>query len=102
MQSLAANHSFDQGKGVLGVDYSRYLSKHDLVFNKPIADSKNGMTVGNGRVGAMVWNASGINMQVTGVDASPQTCFSAGLINFSTTPALDANSTTFQQALSLY
>jgi len=99
---FAANHSFDQTKGVLSVDYGRYLSKHDIVFNKPITDPKNALTVGNGRVGAMVWNAKGITMQVTGVDASEESCFSEGWLNLSTLPGMDSNYTTFQQYLCLY
>ncbi len=100
--SFAANESFDQTNGVLAVDYAGYLSKHDLVFNSPITDSGSGLTVGNGRVGAMVWNSKGISMQVTGVDASEQTCFSEGWVNLSTSPRMDSGYATFQQTLSLY
>jgi hypothetical protein len=100
--TFAANHSFDQTKGVLAVDYAGYLSKHDIVFNKPITDPKNALTVGNGRVGAMVWNARGITMQVSGVDAAEQSCFSGGWLNLSTLPGMDSNYTAFQQYLALY
>ena len=99
---FAATQSFDQTQGVLSVDYGNYLSKHDIVFNKPITNPINALTVGNGRVGAMVWNVSGITAQVTGVDASEQTCFSEGWLNLSTLPGMDSNYTTFQQSLSLY
>jgi len=99
---FSATHSFDQTNGVLAVDYANYLSKHNVVFNKPITDSASGMLVGNGRVGAMVWNTSGITMQVTGVDASQQTTFSQGWVNLTTSPKIDSNYTTFQQTLSLY
>jgi alpha-L-fucosidase 2 len=99
---LSATHSFDQTNGVLAVDYANYLSKHNIVFNRPITDSTSGLTIGNGRVGAMVWNSNGITMQVTGVDASEQTCFSEGWVNLTTSPKMDSNYTTFQQVLSLY
>jgi hypothetical protein len=102
LSANAATCSFDQTNGVLAVDYASYLSKHAIVFNKPITDSTSGLTVGNGRVGAVVWNSNGITMQVTGADASPQTCFSEGWVNLSTTPGMDSNYTTFQQVLSLY
>ena len=98
----AATQSFDQTQGVLSVDYGKYLSKSDIVFNKPITNFTNALTVGNGRVGAMVWNVNGITAQVTGVDASEETCFSEGLLNLSTSPGMDSNYTTFQQSLSLY
>ena len=81
---------------------TNYLSKHNIVLNKPITDSTSGLTIGNGRVGAMVWNSNGITMQVTGVDASEQTCFSEGWVNLTTSPKMDSNYTTFQQVLSLY
>ncbi|MDB5048513.1 MAG: carbohydrate binding family 6, partial [Fibrobacteres bacterium] len=100
--AVAANHAFDQNQGVLSVDYAGYLSKHNVVFNKPITDFMSGMTVGNGRVGAMVWNANGITAQVVGVDASPQACFSEGRLNLATSPRMDTNYTAFQQTLSLY
>jgi alpha-L-fucosidase 2 len=94
--------SFNSKTGVMDVDYAHYLSKHDIVFNKPITNPLYGATVGNGRVGAMVWNTNGLTMQVTGVDASEETAFSAGLINLSTTPGMDAGGGKFQQRLSLY
>jgi len=100
--AFAANHSFDQTSGVLAVDYASYLSKHSIVFNSPITNSNSGLTVGNGRVGAMVWNTNGITMQITGVDASPQTIFSEGLANLNTSPRMDSGYATFQQSLSLY
>jgi hypothetical protein len=101
-QTFAANHAFNADKGVLDVDYAHYLPKHDIVYNKPNTVPKSGLTVGNGRVGAMVWNAKGINLQVTGVDASPQTVFSQGWLNLATEPRMDSNYAVFQQTLSLY
>jgi alpha-L-fucosidase 2 len=95
-------HAFDRARGALNVDYAGYLSKHDVVFNKPNTNPLHGLTVGNGRVGAMVWSENGLTLQVSNVDTSPQTAFSAGLVNFSTSPALDDDATAFQQRLSLY
>jgi hypothetical protein len=56
--AMAATQSFDQITGVLSIDYAHYLSKHNIVFNSKISDGSGGLTVGNGRVGAMVWNPS--------------------------------------------
>jgi len=54
-------------------------------------------------VGALVWSANnGLTMQVSGVDTSQQTAFGAGNVTFTTNPALDAGTTTFQQRLSMY
>jgi alpha-L-fucosidase 2 len=102
VSSLAATHSFDQSAGVLSVDYGRYLSKHNLVFNKPITDFHNALTVGNGRVGAMVWSNKGLTLQVSNVDASEQSCFSSGLVTLSTLPGMDTGYAVFQQYLSMY
>jgi alpha-L-fucosidase 2 len=94
--------AFNPVTGMLNVDYGAYLSKHDVVYNQPNTNPLYGLTVGNGRLGAIVWSENGLTMQVSGVDTSQQTALSAGLVNLSTTPALDAGATKFQQRLSLY
>jgi hypothetical protein len=95
--------AFDPARGALNVDYAGYFSKHDIVYNKANVNPLYGLPVGNGRVGALVWSANnGLTMQVSGVDTSQQTAFGAGNVTFTTNPALDAGSTTFQQRLALY
>jgi hypothetical protein len=95
--------AFDTARGVLNVDDAGYLSKHDVVYNKANTNPLYGLPVGNGRVGALVWSATGgLTMQVSGVDSSQQTAFGAGNVTFTTNPGLDAGSTTFQQRLALY
>jgi len=97
------SHSFNAGTGTLNVDYASYLSKHDIVYNSPVAEPKSGLTVGNGKVGAMVWNrAGGLTMQVQGVDASQEGFASQGLIELYSNPGFDANASSYQQRLSLY
>jgi len=97
-----AGEAFSLTRGALNIDYASYLAKHDVVFTKPNTNPIVGLTVGNGRTGAMVWSANGLTMQVSGVDTSQQTAFSAGLVNLSTTPQIDTGATNFQQRLSLY
>ncbi|MFJ4468318.1 glycosyl hydrolase family 95 catalytic domain-containing protein [Streptomyces sp. NPDC089424] len=94
--------AFDSAPGALNVDRAAYLSKHDLVYNRPTTNPLHGLTVGNGRTGAMAWQSNGLTMQVSGVDTSQQTAFGAGLLNLSTTPALESGYSTFQQRLSLH
>ncbi|MGW4488340.1 glycosyl hydrolase family 95 catalytic domain-containing protein [Amycolatopsis sp. NPDC004368] len=94
--------AFSAATGRLDVDYASYLAKHDLVYNRPSTDPDYGLTVGNGRTGAMVWAANGLTMQVSNVDTSQQTAFGAGLVNLATSPAMDAGYSTYQQRLSLY
>jgi hypothetical protein len=95
--------AFDTARGVLNVDYASYLSKHDVVYNKANTNPLYGLPVGSGRVGALVWSTTGgLTMQVSGVDASQQTAFGAGDVTLTTSPGLDAGSTTFQQRLGFY
>ncbi|MFG2040323.1 carbohydrate-binding protein [Dactylosporangium sp. NPDC048998] len=96
------DHAFNQSTGVLDVDYAGYLSKHDVVYNSPQTNPLYGLTVGNGKTGAMVWNANGLTMQVSNVDLSEQSAYAAGLVNLNTSPGLDTGYTSYQQRLSLY
>jgi alpha-L-fucosidase 2 len=97
-----ADAAFNSSSGVLDVDYGGYLSKHDIVYNRPNTNKLHGLTVGNGRTGAIAWQQNGLTMQVSGVDTSQQTAFGAGLLNLATTPAMDSGFSSFQQRLSLY
>ncbi|MEU6432080.1 hypothetical protein ABZ860_39775 [Microbispora sp. NPDC046973] len=101
-RASAADAAFDQASGTLNVDYASYLSKHDVVYNRPNTNPLYGLTVGNGRTGAMVWSQNGLTMQTSGADLSEQSAYAAGLVNLATTPAIDSGYSTYQQRLSLY
>ncbi|MEU4339251.1 carbohydrate-binding protein [Micromonospora lupini] len=94
--------AFNSGNGTVDVDYASYLAKHDIVYNRPNINPLHGLTVGNGRTGAMVWSENGLSMQVSGVDLAEQSAYAAGNVNLFSNPAFDAGYTTFQQRLSLY
>jgi hypothetical protein len=94
--------AFNSSTGAINVDYAGYLSKHDIVYNRPNTNPLYGLTVGNGRTGAMAWNQNGLTAQVSGVDLSEQSTYAAGNLNLQTSPAMDSGYTTFQQRLSLY
>ncbi|GAA0986885.1 hypothetical protein GCM10009555_065190 [Acrocarpospora macrocephala] len=96
------DHAFDQAGGTLNVNRAAYMSKHDIVYNRPNTNPLHGLTVGNGKTGAMVWHQNGLTMQVGGVDLSQQSAFGAGLLNLRTTPAMDSGYSTYQERLSLY
>jgi alpha-L-fucosidase 2 len=96
------NAALSTSTGVLDVDYASYLAKHDVVYNRPNTNPAWGLTVGNGRTGAMVWSQNGLTAQVSGADLSEQSAYAAGLVGLRTTPAMDSGYTTFQQRLSLY
>ncbi|GAA4570135.1 fascin domain-containing protein [Planotetraspora kaengkrachanensis] len=101
-QASTTDSAFDQTAGTLKVDYASYLSKHDIVYNRPNTNPLYGLTVGNGRTGAMVWNQNGLTMQVSGVDLSEQSAYAAGSANLYTIPGMDTGYSTYQQRLSLY
>jgi alpha-L-fucosidase 2 len=94
--------AFNSSTGALNVNYAGYLSKHDIVYNKPNPNPAYGLTVGNGHTGAMVWNQNGLTMQVSGVDLSEQSTYAAGLINLYSNPGMDTGYSSYQQRLSLY
>ena len=96
------DEAFNNSTGALDVDYAGYLAKHDIVYNRPNTNPAYGLTVGNGRTGAMAWNQGGLMMQVSGVDLSEQSAYAAGQVHLASTPAMDTGYSTFQQRLSLY
>ncbi|HTM45503.1 MAG TPA: hypothetical protein VL137_11135, partial [Polyangiaceae bacterium] len=100
VQDSPTAYAWNSRTGILNVDYGSYLSKQDVVYSQPNNNPLYGLTVGNGRVGAMVWSENGLTLQVGGVDLAEQSTFGAGLVNFQTTPALSEAS--FEQRLQLY
>src|SRR3954452_8206465 len=98
-QASTTDSAFDQAAGTLKVDYANYMSKHDIVYNRPNTNPLYGLTVGNGRTGAMVWNQNGLTMQVSGVDLSEQSAYAAGTANLYTNPGMDTGYTNYQQRL---
>uniref|UniRef100_UPI0032179F89 glycosyl hydrolase family 95 catalytic domain-containing protein n=1 Tax=uncultured Draconibacterium sp. TaxID=1573823 RepID=UPI0032179F89 len=51
------------------VDYKNYLSKHDVVFQTLNYEGFEGLTIGNGDIGGMVWcTKSGIEIQINKSD----------------------------------
>ena len=101
-QASPTDAAFNSATGALNVNYAGYLSKHDVVYNRLNTNPLHGLTVGNGRTGAMVWNANGLTMQTSGVDLAQQSTYAAGHVNLSTSPQLDSGVSTYQQRLSLY
>ncbi|MFD0671232.1 DUF5703 domain-containing protein [Cohnella sp. GCM10027633] len=98
----AEAHSFDARAGAMSVDYASYLAKHDIVYNSPNAEPGDGLPVGTGKVGAMVWHERGLKMQVTNVDGSPHTQLSSGFVQLATEPAMDTEYESFRQRLNVY
>src|SRR6478672_3981096 len=70
--SLVAAPAPDAGGG-LHVDDRALVSRADLDYDKPAARSEEGMPVGNGRMGSLVWTTpSALHFQINRVDVFGQ------------------------------
>ncbi|WP_287128708.1 glycosyl hydrolase family 95 catalytic domain-containing protein [Candidatus Cyanaurora vandensis] len=93
--------SFNTTTGQRDVNYAGYLSKHDLVYRRSIADRADGIPVGTGKVGALIYDqGSSVKLHITGVDASPHTMFASGRVAISANPPLP--SVNIERRLSLH
>src|SRR5262245_4335238 len=57
--SFAAAETIHLGRHGLDVDYSSYVSKHDIVYLSPAFEGYEGFPIGNGDMGGMLWTPSG-------------------------------------------
>lgn len=58
-----------KGNSLMKVDYESLISKADLTYKTPVFRSEEGMPVGNGRMGSLVWTTpEAIRFQVNRVD----------------------------------
>ena len=68
---LSSLHSFAQRQKELSPNpnYKELVSHADLVYDKPVNRSEEGMPLGNGRMGSLVWTTpSAIRFQLNRVD----------------------------------
>lgn len=57
---------------ILKVDFEKLVSKADLYYSTPVKRSEEGMPVGNGVMGSLVWTTpSALKMQINRVDVFP-------------------------------
>ncbi len=57
---LQSAFSFGTGadrSGILDVNYRKLISRADLIYDRPVTRSEEGLPVGNGRMGSLVWTA---------------------------------------------
>jgi hypothetical protein len=58
------------GPAMFDIDYRKLLAPADLTYEKPVPRGEEGIPVGNGRMGSLVWTTgSSIRMQINRVDA---------------------------------
>src|SRR5512136_936063 len=56
-------------RSLLDVDYRNLITRADLDYNEPARRSEEGMPVGNGRMGSLVWTTpSALKFQINRVD----------------------------------
>lgn len=61
--------SAQAGSAPLNVDYGKLVSRADLHYATPVSRSEDGMPVGNGRMGTLVWTSpSALKFQINRVD----------------------------------
>ena len=57
------------GSMILDVDYRRLVSRADLTYDRPVTRSEEGMPVGNGQMGSLVWTTPfALKFQINRVD----------------------------------
>jgi hypothetical protein len=67
--SMNGNAQTNDALSHLSIDYKKLISRADLVYDKPVAKSEEGMPVGNGVMGSLVWTTpSATHLQLNRVD----------------------------------
>src|SRR5580704_15292980 len=62
---------------MLDVDYRKLVSRADLVYEKPVLRSEEGIPIGNGRMGSLVWTTpTQLRFQINRVDVYASNCAS--------------------------
>ncbi len=65
------------GTGMASVDYGKLVSRADLHYDKPVRRSEEGIPVGNGRMGSLVWTTpEAIRLQINRVDVFANNSYS--------------------------
>jgi hypothetical protein len=83
------------------VDYAAFLARNDVVYLGPAREGWKGMPLGNGNLGAIVWQPDKLLLQLnsawSGVYGG-----AIGRLHLSSTPGLLSAAHSYQQRLSLY
>jgi hypothetical protein len=65
------------GGPLLEVDYRKLVSRADLIYEKPVPRSEEGIPIGNGRMGSLVWTTpTQLRFQINRVDVYASNCAS--------------------------
>jgi len=64
------------GSASIDPDYRKLVSRADLHYDKPVSRSEDGIPVGNGRMGSLVWTTpEAIRLQINRVDVFANNCY---------------------------
>ena len=89
--------------GGLEVDYGKFLSRNDVVYLGPARQGWQGVPLGNGRLGAMVWQPDGIRLQL---NSSLSGVYGKGeaicRLHLTTSPRFLTSLRSYKQRLSFY
>ena len=66
----------ENSNSLMKVDYKSLISKSDLSYDFPVTRSEEGMPVGNGRMGSLVWTTpSAVHFQINRTDVFSVGCY---------------------------
>jgi len=71
----AADENPASPSSLSAVDFRKLISRGDLVYDKPVARSEEGMPIGNGRMGSLVWTTPHqLQFQINRADVYANNC----------------------------
>jgi len=71
----AARDNPDSPSSLSAVDFRRLVSRADLVYEKPVLRSEEGIPIGNGRMGTLVWTTpQQLRFQINRLDVYGNNC----------------------------
>ena len=75
LSSLMSGACAGEAHSLMEVDYRNLVSRADLDYDKPVSRSEEGLPVGNGRMGSLVWTTpSQMKFQINRVDVFAENC----------------------------
>ena len=118
LSSAFAGWAQSDRSSVLAVNYRDLVSRADLDYDKPASRSEEGIPIGNGRMGSLVWTTpSALHFQINRVDVFAENSYTTSFPRADTDYASDCGyvdinlvqsgndifaGTAFRQTLSLY
>lgn len=72
---LLSSAAGSEDSSLMKVNFGNLISRADLEYNTPVSRSEEGMPVGNGRMGSLVWTTpAALRLQINRVDVFPANC----------------------------